>query len=377
MSTHLLHHRLPWALCLAGLIALGGCKSDPETAKAAAAAPADDSGTASLSVELVKPQARALQRRLVASGAIAAQEEMLLGVELSGVRVAEVLVDVGENVRKGQVLLRLDTRTLASDQRQADAAVAEAEAALAVAKRNNERMGALREKGLISARDADEMWGAATQAGARLASAKAQREAVALRLSFAELHAPDDGAISRRDVQPGQVVSSGAELLRLIRQGRLEWRGNLPEAELIRVEEGTSVIVNSPDGSQAQGRVRRVAAAVDSASRTGVVYASLLDPGKLRAGMFAQGELLLGETPALLLPLAAVVQRDGHSYVFRIGEQQRVTRQRVEIGRVDGNQIEIVSGLAADQAVVARGAGFLSEGDRVRIVPGQGGTAAP
>ncbi|TDR40750.1 RND family efflux transporter MFP subunit [Tahibacter aquaticus] len=376
MSTHLLHHRLPWALCLAGLIALGGCKSDPETAKAAAA-PADDGGSASLSVELVKPQARALQRRLVASGAIAAQEEMLLGVELSGVRVAEVLVDVGENVRKGQVLLRLDTRTLASDQRQADAAVAEAEAALAVAQRNNQRMGALREKGLISARDADEMWGAATQATARLASAKAQREAVALRLSFAELRAPDDGAISRRDVQPGQVVSSGAELLRLIRQSRLEWRGNLPEAELIRVEEGTSVIVNSPDGSQAQARVRRIATAVDSASRTGVVYASLADPGKLRAGMFAQGELLLGETPALLLPLAAVVQRDGHSYVFRVGEQQRVTRQRVEIGRVDGSQIEIVSGLAADQAVVARGAGFLSEGDRVRIVPAQSGTAAP
>jgi RND family efflux transporter MFP subunit len=221
------------------------------------------------------------------------------------------------------------------------------------------------------------MWGAATQATARLASAKAQREAVALRLSFAELRAPDDGAISRRDVQPGQVVSSGAELLRLIRQSRLEWRGNLPEAELIRVEEGTSVIVNSPDGSQAQARVRRIATAVDSASRTGVVYASLADPGKLRAGMFAQGELLLGETPALLLPLAAVVQRDGHSYVFRVGEQQRVTRQRVEIGRVDGSQIEIVSGLAADQAVVARGAGFLSEGDRVRIVPAQSGTAAP
>ena len=133
-------------------------------------------------------------------------------------------------------------------------------------------------------------------------------------------------------------VAAGAELLRLIRQSRLEWRGNLPEAELIRVQEGTSVIVDSPDGSQAQARVRRVAAAVDSASRTGIVYATLLDAGPLRAGMFAQGQLLLGETPALLLPLAAVVQRDGHSYVFRVGAEQRVTRQRVEIGRVDGKR---------------------------------------
>lgn len=373
MSSIRQQRSLPLVFCLSGLVALAGCRSAPETAQAA-----DTSSNASLSVELVKPESRALQRRLTASGAIAAQEEMLLGVELSGVRVADVLVDVGETVRKGQVLLRLDTRTLASDQRQADAAVAEAEAALAVAKRNNERMSALRDKGLVSARDADEMWGAATQATARLASAKAQREAAALRLSFAELRAPDDGTLSRRDVQPGQVVAAGAELLRLIRQSRLEWRGNLPEAELIRVQEGTSVIVDSPDGRQAQATVRRVAAAVDSASRTGIVYATLLDPGALRAGMFAQGQLLLGETPALLLPLAAVVQRDGHSYVFRVGAEQRVTRQRVEIGRVDGKQVEILSGLDADEAVVARGAGFLSEGDRVRVVAATpAGSGAP
>lgn len=375
MSTIRLHRSLPLVLCLSGLAALSGCRSAPDSAQAA-----NSDSNASLSVELVKPESRALQRRLTASGTIAAQEEMLLGVELSGVRVAEVLVDVGETVRKGQVLLRLDTRTLASDQRQADAAVAEAEAALAVARRNNERMSALRDKGLISARDADEMWGAATQATARLASARAQREAVALRLSFAELRAPDDGTLSRRDVQPGQVVAAGAELLRLIRQSRLEWRGNLPEAELIRVQEGTSVIVDSPDGSQAKGQVRRVAAAVDSASRTGIVYATLLQPGTLRAGMFAQGQLLLGETPALLLPLAAVVQRDGHSYVFRIGAEQRVTRQRVEIGRVDGKQVEILSGLNADEAVVARGAGFLSEGDRVRVIaaaPASAGAPSP
>lgn len=370
MSITRLQRSLPLVLCLSGLVALSGCRSAPESAQAA-----NTDSNASLSVELVKPESRALQRRLTASGAIAAQEEMLLGVELSGVRVAQVLVDIGENVRKDQVLLRLDTRTLASDQRQADAAVAEAEAALAVARRNNERMSALKDKGLVSARDADEMWGQATQATARLASAKAQREAVALRLSFAELRAPDDGTISRRDVQPGQVVAAGAELLRLIRQSRLEWRGNLPEAELIRVKEGTSVIVDSPDGSQAQAQVRRVAAAVDSASRTGIVYASLLDPGPLRAGMFAQGQLLLGETPALLLPLAAVVQRDGHSYVFRVGAEQRVTRQRVEIGRVDGKQVEILSGLSAEEAVVARGAGFLSEGDRVRVVAATPATA--
>ncbi|MBL8298794.1 MAG: efflux RND transporter periplasmic adaptor subunit [Rhodanobacteraceae bacterium] len=351
------------APCLTTLL-LAGCGSEPPPAAAAAS----DAG-ASLSVNLVTPQARPLQRRLTASGSIAAQEEILLGVELSGVRVAEVLVDIGERVKKDQVLLRLDTRSLRSEQRQAEAAVVEAETALAVARRNDARMVALRDKGLISARDADEMWGAATQAEARLNSARAQSEAVALRLSFAELRAPDDGVISRREVQPGQVVSSGAELLRLIRHGQLEWRGNLPEAELARIQEGTLVQVNGPaGGNPAMARVRRVAASLDTASRTGVVYATLSDPADLRAGMFAQGDLLLGESTALLLPLAAVVQRDGHSYVFGVGEEQRVTRRRIEIGRVEGDQIEILAGVGANDAVVARGAGFLSEGDRVRVV---------
>ncbi|HVH36587.1 MAG TPA: efflux RND transporter periplasmic adaptor subunit, partial [Tahibacter sp.] len=201
-----------------------------------------------------------------------------------------------------------------------------------------------------------------------------QREAAALRLSFAELRAPDDGVISRRDVQPGQVVASGDQLLRLIRHGRLEWRGNLPEAELVRVQEGAPVQVAGPDGRPASAQVRRVAASLDPASRTGIVYATLTDPGSLRAGMFAQGELQLGESAALLLPLAAVVQRDGHSYVFQVGAEQRVTRKRVEIGRVGDGQIEIVSGLEPNASVVARGAGFLSEGDRVRVIAG---TAAP
>lgn len=353
--------RSAFVLALSALaVFLAGCRS---------AAPPNVTDTeAGLSVSLTSPQTRPLQQHLTASGSIAAQEEILLGVELSGLRVAEVLVDVGESVRKDQVLLRLDTRSLASDQRQADAAVAEADAALAVARRNNERLRALRDKGLISLRDADEAWAAATQAEARLTSARAQRDAVALRLSFAQLRAPDDGVISRREVQPGQVVTSAAELLRLIRHGRLEWRGNLPEGELIRVREGMPVSVQAPDGSRAAARVRRIAASLDPASRTGIVYAEMEPAGSLRAGMFAQGELLLGASSALLLPLAAVVQRDGHNYVFRVGDDRRVQRQRIEIGRIDGEQVEIVSGLTTGDAVVARGAGFLSEGDRVRIV---------
>jgi RND family efflux transporter MFP subunit len=254
------------------------------------------------------------------------------------------------------------------EQRQAAAQLAQAQAQDEVAGTNMKRAAELLERGLIATRDRDEAWSAEEAAKANLATAQAQLANANLRLEFATLRAPDAGQISWRGVQPGQVAMAGGELLRLIRHGQLEWRGNLPEAELVRVQEGTIVQVSGPDGSQAQARVRRVAASLDTASRTGMVYATIAEPGTLRAGMFAQGDLLLGESAALLLPLAAVVQRDGHSYVFRVGGEQRVTRQRIEIGRVDGEQIEIVSGLTATDPVVARGAGFLSEGDRVRVI---------
>ncbi|UXI66898.1 efflux RND transporter periplasmic adaptor subunit [Tahibacter amnicola] len=349
------------ALIVAALVLSACGRSDAEKPPATAAA--------SLSVSLVQPQNRAIKQRLLASGAIAAHEEMQLGVELNGLRIAEVLVDIGQSVKRGQTLLKLDTRTLDSDLAQAEAAVAEAEAMQQMAGSNAERAKSLRPLGHISARDFDELIATSRQAAARAASAKALRDAAALRRSFAELRAPDDGVISRRSAEPGQVVNSGAELLRMIRGGRLEWRGTLPAEDLIRVQEGTIVQVATPDGRTVEGQVRAIAAALDPTTRTGMVYARLDDPGSLRAGMFAQGELLLGETAALVVPLAAIVQRDGHSYVFTVDNEQRAVRKRIETGAVDGTVAEVRSGISATDAVIGRGAAFLSDGDRVRVVP--------
>ena len=137
-------------------------------------------------------------------------------------------------------LLRLDSRTLDVQFRQAEASVTQAQAALELAGANAARGDSLVEQGLISSSDSDKLRADLRSAEAQLITAQADRDAARLRLGFATLSAPDDGIISARSVQPGQVVSAGSELLRLIRRGRLEWRADLAEADLIRVKPGAS-----------------------------------------------------------------------------------------------------------------------------------------
>ena len=325
---------------------------------------------------------RPLERSLAVSGSVGAWQEISLGVELTGIRVADVLVEVGDTVKIGQPLLRLDARTLQVQARQADASVAQAKASLELARANARRGESLVTQGLISSSNLDELRANLTKGEAQLATAEADREAARLRLSFATLTAPDAGVISARAAQPGQIVSAGTELLRLIRRGRLEWRAELAENELTRVVGGTVVELTGPRGKQITGRVRTVSPALNPATRTGLVYADLPAPGDLRAGMFAEGRILLGATPASVLPRESVVFRDGYPYVFVVkpatgagastgdaSSLRNAEQRRISIGIQQGDFTEILSGLQAADRVVVRGAAFLSNGDLVREVP--------
>lgn len=361
--------RGPRLLVLAAALAIAACGSG-EPDPAAAARP-------SLVVTTTLPEMREVDRALTASGSVAAWQEMSLGVELTGIRAAEVLVEVGDQVTAGQPLVRLDTRTLEVQARQAEAGVAQARASLELARANAARGERLVADGLISSSDRDELRATLINAEAQLSTAEANRDAARLNLGYATLRAPDAGVISARSVQPGQVVSASTELLRMIRQGRLEWQAELVEGDLSRVREGTLVELTSPRGNRIAGRVRAVSPSVDPATRTGLIYADLTEPGDLRAGMFAQGRILLGAVPATVLPRDAIIFRDGIPYVFVARELDsaqtdgatfNVEQRRIATGIQQGDVTEVSSGLTASERVVVRGAGFLSDGDLVRQV---------
>src|SRR5690606_391104 len=250
------------AACLSLLLAAcGGGSGSAET----------DAPASTLAVTLAPAQMRPIQRTVVVSGPVAAYEEMQLGVEISGARVTALNVDVGQQVRAGQVLLELDHRSLDSELRQAQAALSEAEAGVELARANLARGELLVKDRYISASQLDELRAARTQAQARRNTARAARDAAQLRRDFAELRAPDDGVISARLVQPGQVVAAGTALLRLIRDGRLEWRAELAADDLALVEPGATVQLPSREGT-ITGRIRAVSPGVDSRTRTGTIH---------------------------------------------------------------------------------------------------------
>jgi HlyD family secretion protein len=189
-----------------------------------------------------------------------------------------------------------------------------------------------------------------------------------LKVRYTRIVAPDDGVISARNATLGSVSQQGTEMFRLIRQGKLEWRAELTAAQLQQVRVGQKVAVHDGSNERAQGVVTRIAPSLDAVTRNGYVYIALTSAKSLRAGMFAEGEFELGKRDALTVPQAAVVIRDGYAYVYKVGKDGRVVQIKVETGRRDGDRIEVVRGLTADVQVVASGAGFLSDGDLVRVV---------
>jgi RND family efflux transporter MFP subunit len=333
-----------------------------------------------LTVALVAPTAGEWPLRLEATGNIAAWQEAVIGTEVGGLRLLEVRVNVGERVRRGQVLAVLQTDTLQADRAQTRASLSEAEAMLAEARANADRARELLPSGMITTQQANQWLTGEQTARARVAALQARLKADNVRLAQTRIAAPDDGVISSRSATLGAVAQPGQELFRLIRKERLEWRAEVPETELARLKPGQPVKVRAGDAVAVNGIVRTVAPTVDSQKRNGLVYVDLQGSGGvLRAGMFARGEFQLGSAPGLTLPQAAVVLRDGFNYVLKVGADRRVSQVKVQVGRRFGDRIEITAGLDTQARVVASGGGFLADGDLVRVVeaPPAAGAAQP
>jgi RND family efflux transporter MFP subunit len=350
------------AALLVGFVSLpfNTLAADPP-AKPAAVRPA-------LSVQVVEPRSADMAVRLSANGSIAAWQEAIIGSEVQGLRLAELKAQVGDRVRKGQVLAVFAAETVLADLAQAQAAVAEAEASLAEAAANAQRARELQPTGVLSTQQVQERLTAERVALARVDAQRAHVRVFELRLKQTTVVAPDEGIISVRLATLGAVMPAGQEMFRLIRQGRLEWRAELPAAELTRITPGMAVTVKPPGGGAVTGRVRMVAPTVDPATRNGFVYVDLPVAGVARPGMFAPGEFDIAQRQALTLPQSAVVLREGFSFVFLVGPDNKVRQQKVEIGRRQGDRVEIAAGLATGARVVAAGGGFLADGDTVRVV---------
>jgi HlyD family secretion protein len=324
-----------------------------------------------LTVTEEKPQPGSLPIRLSANGNITAWQEAIIGSESNGLRLTQVMANVGDVVKAGQVLATFSTDSTQADVAQARANLLDAQASALDAAGNAERARTLQSSGALSTQQINQYLTLEKTAKAKAEAAQAVLGAQQLKGRQTRVLAPDSGVISSRTATVGSVVGTGTELFKLIRGGRLEWRAEVTSAELGRIQVGMPVTVRAASGGQLTGKVRMIAPSVDPQTRSALVYVDLPSPvskdSPAKAGMFARGDFEIGTSNALTVPQRALVVRDGFNYIFTLSPDNRVRQVKVQTGRLAGDRVEILAGLALDARIVVDGASFLTEGDLVRI----------
>ena len=227
-------------------------------------APQKTDRTTSLAVTTVRLALVELARTVTINGAVFAWQEIVIGPEVGGYRVTDVQVEVGDKVNRGQELVRMSSALLEADLATRQAMVKQREAELVNARAASRRAKALAAQAALSAADVDRLNSEELAAEARLESARSDHESGRLKLQYTRVVAPDDGIVTARTVNVGQIAQVGTEMLRLLRQGRVEWRGEVPEARLVEVKVGQRVRITIASGTDLAGTVRIVAPTVTS-----------------------------------------------------------------------------------------------------------------
>lgn len=333
-----------------------------ETADRAAAEP-----RAALTVAVATVGRQALQNRILASGSVAPWRELVIGSEASGLAVAEIAVEEGQSVRKGDLLVRLNDAALNAQIAEQNALIDEAAANLASSQRELDRAQQLVTTKAISQQTADERATTVKTNEAKLTAARAVLEQLKVQLARTRIVAPDDGYVLKRSVSLGQVVSSGTELVRMVQRSRLEVDASVAEAELLAIRPGDGVRVTDPAGRSLTASVRELAPSVDSTSRLGTVRIDLPADSGLKPGMFVRVEIETEPRIALAVPRQALVWRAGGAGVFLVHTDASVALKPVATGRQMEDLVEITSGLAENQRIVSEGAAFLNDGDKVQV----------
>lgn len=357
---------LGMVLAVATALALAGCGAGDKTD----AAPAPKSRQTVTAATIVLT---ALPRVVTASGTVSAWEEVPVGAEAGGLTATGVFVDEGTYVRQGQALVQMNDALLRAQLRQQQAAVQSAQASASRDQAALGRAQELKERGFLSQASLDTALANKRASDANVAAAQASLSETRTRLSQATIKAPVSGLIVSRSVTRGQIISAGTELFRIVRDGRLELDAQIPETELPLIRAGQTAVISAEQSGRSTGTVRIVTPEVDGQTRLGVARITLSSGNGLKAGNFARAEIDVGASPALVVPAAAIVFREGKPGVYVIGPNEAVRFVPLAGARA-GQLIAVTGAVRAGQRVVINGAGFLGEGDLVTVGTA---TAAP
>ena len=308
-------------------------------------------------------------------GVIAAGSEVQMAFQTLGRMIARP-VDVGDRVRAGDLLARLDPEDLAGATRAAEAALASAEVDLTTARNAADRARSLAERNVASTAQLEQAERALSGARSAVEQARAQLESARDAEGHAIMTAPIDGVVSAVRAAPGAVVAAGDPILTLSSEDELEATVDLPEAELAGVGPGTEFIIarEQGDGQPIRGRVDRVSPVADPQTRTRRIHIELPPDSGLRLGSLVRASRVVARTGALTVPAGAVLDGPQGPAVWTVRRQDgtaAVALQPVVTGARVGDRIEVIKGLAPGAEIVTRGVHSLADGQPVgrRVAP--------
>lgn len=399
---------LALASCALGLLGCGNDHSSVTAAQGKPAAGAATAGAAARQVRVVPAVETRVARTVQATGTLAADDQAVLGAKVTG-RLAQISVDLGSLVRKGQAVARIDPSDYRLRVEQTEAALQQARARLGLAadavgdridpektalvrqaaavleeaRLTRERMARLFEQELVARAQLDTAISQLAVAEGRLQDAieevrnrqaviaqrRSELELARQQLAETVLVSPMDGAVSERKASVGEYLAAGAPVVTLVRIHPLRLRLAVPEREAAAIGVGQAVrLTVEGDPTVYAGRVARLAPAIAEQNRTLLVEAEVPnDRGLLRPGSFAKGEIVVEtDQPVVTVPASAIVTFAGIEKVLAV-ENGTALEKRVQTGRRYGDQVEIASGLSAGELVVAQ-PGNLVGGQAVSVV---------
>jgi HlyD family secretion protein len=320
-------------------------------------------------VSVMTPRLKAVQSTVTFTGTIHARYDMPISPEGESGRITGVYVEVGDHVKRGQVLVRLDQSVLLPQIKRLEASLEEARAQANLSAAEYRRAQGVEAAGALSAEEIARRHAAAVTDEARVKVAAAQLNEAKARLGKTEIVAPADGIVLTRNAEVGQTASPGGEpLFRLARDGEMEMRGQVAERDLaeLSVNQSAQVYLTGIDKPFA-GKVRLLGAIIDPQTRLGEIRIALAPDAKIRPGAFARADVIVGAAQRPILPQTAVLSDSQGTYVLILDEQNRTVRRAVRVADTIPEGLVIGAGLKGDERVVSTAGAFLRIGEKVRV----------
>jgi HlyD family secretion protein len=320
-------------------------------------------------VSVVTPGVQPVATEVNFTGTIEALHELPIGNSGDTGRIVAVYAQVGDQVRRGQVLAQLDDSVLAPQVAQLGAALEQARAQAGLSAAEYRRGVAAGPAGGLSAQDIEKLQAASIMDAANIKVVAAELAVMRAKLALTRIVAPVDGLVLTRAVEVGQIAASGGPaLFDLEDSGQVEMIGQVAEQDMADLRVGQSAAVYLIGNPQAfAGKIWLLGAVIDPQSRLGEVRIALTPNPALRPGAFARSLVTLARAQRPVLPQTAVMADNDGSYVYVVDRDGQVQRRPVSVGSVIPDGVVITAGLSGQERVVSVDGGFLHSGEKVTI----------